>query len=266
MRIVEVLAEALPKWVQWGRCMPEPTLVGPMCCECGPCKTDVMSDNCRSVVGMSASQDPQVPGLALSEDIGRASPSVCGLAITPMSRVNLGHSREEIVEVMVDVTCWPCVSGSMHWRGQELPVAFSLARISAQHLVVGEVFEGPTGFRQVCWRLKSVNGVAENLTRFNGGDVLLFSGMSWMRKLKDDGKSPSKESLVESGRASTAATESDAVRAHPDVPTLDFAKLGISQGVLSYDVPNTATSSSTYSQCSTMRTGCGHKVIERPDL
>jgi hypothetical protein len=82
-----------------------------------------------------------------------------------------------------------CIRGLLEWLGGEHgkkfqeKVTFTLLEIRQGYTVVGEVAEGPKLLSSLCWKLQSVNGLADSRPGWiRRGDMLMLEGPRWATK------------------------------------------------------------------------------------
>lgn len=167
-----------------GRCLSDDTHVSP-----GRVTTDDAQLICQSVLSelLAETGAANVTG-SIVRLAGRAevpeTPREQGLA-TPKNPA----FSVDLASVKVTKSDRGCVCGMLDWlggvqssKGSE-KVAFTLLEIRQGYTVVGETVEGPKLLSSLCWKLQSINGLADARPAWiRRGDILMLEGPRWATK------------------------------------------------------------------------------------
>jgi len=168
-----------------GRCLSDETHVSPgrvspdeahLICQ------SVLSDLLRAETGAAnvAGSIVRLPGRAEVAETPREQ----GLATPKDPTFNV-----DLASVKVTKSDRGCVCGVLDWlggvqasKGPE-KVAFTLLEIRQGYTVVGETVEGPKLLSSLCWKLQSINGLADARPAWiRRGDILMLEGARWATK------------------------------------------------------------------------------------
>jgi len=170
-----------------GRCLSEATHVSP-----GRVLASDAQLICKSVLA------ELLTGIVPSDSsASRERAAGAEAAMTPREEIQTPKSptKEEmagfdLARVEVTSSECGCIRGHLQWiglgatvaKGKE-KVAFSLVEIRRGYTVVGETVEGPKLLSSLCWKLQSINGLAESRPRgIRRGDTLMLEGPKWATK------------------------------------------------------------------------------------
>lgn len=209
-----------------GRCLSEATNVDP-----GRVLASEAQSICKSVLSeLLTGIVPVDPSASRERAAGAAA------AMTPREEIQTPKSEMhgfDLARIEVTSSECGCIRGHLQWiglgataaKGKE-KVAFSLVEIRRGYTVIGETVEGPKLLSSLCWKLQSINGLAESRPAWiRRGDTLILEGPKWATKRLRQPLPPAKPRVNETlpdfpssyaetpGRPSTVGSETVSIAA-----------------------------------------------------